>query len=127
MYLATYTEGWKLQPEDEHRLEGKVPWEVVKNHSECNALEEVEEPKNNPICEPLYVILVPGAFQRLEGEVARKGPSNEVRNRCGERVDKVEKGEEKNSAADEIGFWNLSSLLECVQHWVLCELLRGLY
>lgn len=68
---------------------------------------------------------MPGAFQRLEGEVARKGPSDEVRNRCGKRVDKVEKGEEQNSAADEISLWNLSSLLKCVQHWILRELLRG--
>jgi hypothetical protein len=67
-----------------------------------------------------------GAFQGLEGEVAWKGPSNEVRNRCGERVDKVEKGEEKNSADDKVGLWNLSSLLKCVQYWILRELLRGL-
>lgn len=69
---------------------------------------------------------MPGALQRLEGEVGWKAPSNEVRDRRGERVDKVEKGEEKDSAADKICLWNLGSLLKCVQHWILCELLRGL-
>jgi len=114
-------EVWKLQPQNEYRLECKVPREVVENHSECNALQEVEEPENDPISEPLNIILMTGAFQGLEGEVAWKGPSNEVRNRCGERVDKVEKGEEKNSADDKVGLWNLSSLLKCVQYWILRE------
>ena len=62
----TYTEGRELEPQHKHGLEGEVPGEVVENHPQCKALEKVERTKNNPVCQPLNVILCRRAFNRLE-------------------------------------------------------------
>ena len=65
-----------MEPEDEESLEGKVPGEVIKDDAEGEALDEVEEAKDNPVSEPLDVIAVSG---RLKGPsrgviAARIGP-----------------------------------------------------
>ena len=124
--IKTYAECWKLQPEKQQCLEYEVPREKVKNHSERNALEEDEESENNPICEPLHIFLAPGSLQCLEGKVGRKGTANEIRSWCSKAIDGQEKGKERDGARDQIILWDLSSLLNFVHKWVLCELLRGL-
>jgi len=81
----------KLKPQDENRLECKIPGEIVKNHPKRNALSEVEETKDHPVREPLNVILVTRGFQGFEREISGEGPSDKVRHGCSEGVDKVEK------------------------------------
>lgn len=57
---GTNAECRKLQPENEQRPERKVPGEIVEEGTEGKALGKVEEPKNNPICEPLRIVFGPG-------------------------------------------------------------------
>jgi len=51
------SESGKLEPEDEKGLEGEVPREVVKKNSEGQGFEEVEETEDDPVSQPLNVIL----------------------------------------------------------------------
>jgi hypothetical protein len=111
-----------LEPDDEDRFEGKIPREVVKHQTERDALGEVEEPKDDPVCKPLNVILVSGGLERLEGQECWNCPSNEARHGAGKRVDKMEKSEEKNAAKYGVGFRNLGALFERIQNRIFHEL-----
>lgn len=55
--MKTYTECRELKPDDEHSFHGKVPWEVIQHHSEGEALHKVEKAKDNPVGEPLNVVM----------------------------------------------------------------------
>jgi len=116
-------ESGELEPDDEDGLEGKVPREVVKHQTECNALGEIEEPKDDPVCKPLYVILVSGGLKRLEGKECWNSPSNEAGHGAGKGVNKVEKSEEKNAAKDGVRFGDLGALFKRVQNGIFRELL----
>jgi len=70
--------GGELEPENEESLEGIVEREIIENHSQGDGLKEVEEAKDDPIGEPLDVILVFGGLDSLEREISREEPSNEV-------------------------------------------------
>lgn len=80
----------QLQPDNEESLEGKVPGNVVQNHAKHDALDKGEETENDPICQPLNIILGRRGLDSLEGEISRKCPSNEGGDGGGERVEKVE-------------------------------------
>lgn len=72
----------------------------------------------------MNVIFITGAFNRLEREVSRKSPANEVRNGGSKRVDEDEKGEKEAASEDKESFWNLSASFKIVEDWVLVELKR---
>ena len=74
----TYTEGRELEPNDEGRLEGEVPWDIVKDEPEGEGFHKVEEAENDPVGEPLNVVMRGGRFNSLEGEVGGEAPSNEI-------------------------------------------------
>jgi hypothetical protein len=59
-----------LEPDDEDGLEGEVPRDIVEDDTEGEGFEEVEETKDDPVGEPLYVIMRRGRFDGLEGEVS---------------------------------------------------------
>lgn len=111
-----------MEPDDEDGLEGEVPGEVVQDYTEREALSEVEEPEDDPICEPLDIILVSGGLEGFEREERGKSPANEVGHGASEGVDKVEKSEEDNTAKNEISFGHLCALFELVQDGVFREL-----
>jgi len=50
-------ESRKLQPQDEKGLESEVPAEVIENEPKSQALDEVEETKDDPVGEPLNVVM----------------------------------------------------------------------
>jgi hypothetical protein len=75
---TTYAEGWELEPDDEERLEGKVPRDIVEDDTEGEGFEEVEEAKDYPVGEPLYVIVRRWRFDGLEREVSGQTPTHEV-------------------------------------------------
>jgi len=56
----------KLEPKNEEGLEGEVPGEVVKDDTECKAFKEIEEAEDDPIGEPLYVVLRASRLECLE-------------------------------------------------------------
>lgn len=65
-----------MEPDDEDGLEGEVPGEVVQDYTEREALSEVEEPEDDPICEPLDIILVSGGLKALnERNAGRAQPT----------------------------------------------------
>ena len=76
--MGTYPECRELQPQDEDGLEGEIPREVIQHDSESEAFEEVEETKDDPVSQPLDVILSAGAFESLEGQVRGEGPADKI-------------------------------------------------
>jgi hypothetical protein len=117
-----YSEGRELEPEDEERLEGEIPWEVVENDAEGEGLGKVEEPKDDPVSQPLDVILRRGRLERLERQKGGEGPTKEVRNGGGERVEGMENEEERDRADDDVSLGHLSALLESLQGGIVVEL-----
>lgn len=114
----TYAEGRELEPEDEQALEGEIPGEVVEHNTEGEALEEVEEPEDNPVRQPLDVVLVTGRLECLDGEVRGEGPTDEVRHGRGGDVDRVEDGENGNGTDECVALGDLRALLERVEERV---------
>ena len=88
----------QLQPQHKHGLERIVPRHIVENESRRNALRKVEKAKDDPVGEPLDVILCAGELKGFKGEVGGEGPSDKVGDWCGEGVDKVEESDEEDSA-----------------------------
>lgn len=107
----TYTERGKLEPKDEQALERKVPGEVVQDGAEGEALEEVEEAEDDPVSEPLNVVVVAGALDGPDGEERGEGPAEQVRNGRCERVDRVEETEERDTAEEDVRLRDLCALL----------------
>jgi len=64
------------------------------------------------------------SFKRLEGQIGGESPTDEVRNGCSERVEAVEKEEERDRANDEVSLGYLGALLESLQGGVVVELSR---
>ena len=118
----TYAEGGELQPEDENGLEGEIPGEVVEDNAEREALEEVEETKDDPVGEPLDVVMGRGRLDSLEREVGRKTPSDEIRNGGSEGVKRVENDDEDETTNNSVSLGDLSALFEVVEDRVLGEL-----
>jgi len=80
----------KLKPQDECSLEREVEWEVIKDNSEGKCFQEIEESEDDPVGEPLDIVLYTGAFDCLEGQIGRKSPSNEVGDGEGDGIYKNE-------------------------------------
>ena len=118
----TYSESGELEPENEEGLEGKVPWEIVEENAESKGLDKVEETEDDPVSQPLNIILSSWGFKGLEGQVGGESPADEVRNGCSERVEAVEKEEERDGANDDISLGHLGALLESLQGGVVVEL-----
>lgn len=76
--IITYTERRELEPEDEKSLEGEVPGKVVEDDTKSEAFEEVEEAKNDPVCEPLDIISRTGRFDSLDGEIGGENPTEKI-------------------------------------------------
>ena len=112
----------ELEPEDKEGLEGIVEGEIVKDHSQGEGFKEIEEAENNPVGEPLDIIIVTGRLESLEREISWEEPSNEVRGRGSEGVDEDENRSETDSASDEEGLGDLSTVLKVVEDRVLGEL-----
>jgi hypothetical protein len=76
--MKTYAESRELKPYNEHGFHCKVPREVIQHHSEGETLNKVEKAKDNPVGEPLDVIMGRGRLDSLEGEVGREEPADKV-------------------------------------------------
>jgi len=120
--LLGTAEGRKLQPENEGSLEGEIPGNVIEDNAEREPLDKVEEPKDNPVSQPLHVVIVTRALESLEREVGREGPANEVGDWSGKRVHKVEEGAENDCTDEKVALGDLCSLLKVVHNRVLGQL-----
>lgn len=121
-HASTYAEGRELQPEDESRLEGKVPGEIVQNNTEGKGLDEVQEAEDGPVGEPLHIILSTRRLDRLEGEVRGETPTYEIRGRRGERVDEMEDNDKEKTTDNGICLRYLGPGLNSLQNGVVLEL-----
>ena len=119
---VTYAESRKLEVKDEEGLECKIPGEVVQHRPQREALGEVEETENNPVCQPLDVIACAGGLEGLDGEVGREEPAEEVGDRGREGVDRVQDKEQGNTSKEGVRLGHLRALLELREGGVLGEL-----
>ena len=110
------------EPEVADALEGKVPGDAVEDNVEGDRPDKVEEAEEDPVGEPLDVVLVSRGLKGLDGEEGGKGPSDEIRDGGGERVDGVEDSESENGSEEGVALGNLGALLEGVQGRILGEL-----
>lgn len=118
----TYAELGQLEPEHEDGLEREIPREVVKDDTQGEALQKVEKAEDDPVREPLHVILDTWALDCLEGEISRQAPADEVGDWCSGCVDQKEERKEENRADSSISLWHLSALFERVQNRILRQL-----
>ena len=121
-WKRTYASDRELEPEDEDGLEGEIPGEVVEDDAESEAFREVEEAEDDPVREPLDVIGVARALERLDGEIGGKSPAHEIRDRRRKRVDGVENSKQDDGTEESVALGHLSALLEGVQDGILGEL-----
>jgi hypothetical protein len=117
-----YPEGRELEPENEEGLEGEVPWEVVEDNAEGEGLDKGEGTKDDPISQPLNIILRSRGLESLEGQEGGESPTEEVGNGGSERVEGVENEEERDRADDDVSLGDLSALLESLQGRIVVEL-----
>lgn len=111
-----------MEPEEEKSFDSEIPWEVVQHNSQGDTLGDVEETEDNPVCQPLYVILHTWRLDGLEGQVSRQTPANEVGDGVGEGVEQEEEAKEDNGAERCVAFGDLGALLERVRDRVFREL-----
>jgi len=122
VYGLCAAESGQLEPDEEDGLEGEIPGNIVEHDTEGKALCEVEGAEDDPICEPLNVVLVSGGLESLEGEVCWDGIADKVGYRCGKRVHEMEKSEKENTSKYGICFRNLGAFLESGENGVVREL-----
>jgi hypothetical protein len=111
-----------LQPDDKDCLENIVPGDIVEDKAESKALEEVEEAKDDPVGQPLNVVMRRRGLEGFEGEVGRETPADKVGDGCSERVDEEEQGDEKESTEDSIVLGDLRALLQGVENRIFSKL-----
>ncbi len=80
--------GRELEPEDEDGLECVVPRQVVEDHSQSEALEEGEVAEDDPVGEPLDIVLVLRRLDGLDRKIRRECPADKVGNWSCKSVDK---------------------------------------
>jgi hypothetical protein len=115
-----------LEPEDKEGLEGIVEGEVIENWPQGKGFQEVEEAENNPVGEPLDIILITWRFNSLEREISWETPADEVRDRRRESINKDQKGHKNKAANDDKGLGDLGALFNIVEYRVFCELFVNL-
>jgi hypothetical protein len=114
--------GRELEPENEDGLECVVPREVVKDHSQSEALEEGKEAEDDPIGEPLDIILMLGRLDSPDRKIGRECPADKVGNGSGKCVDKDQKTHKADCASHEHRLGNLGALLEVKEYRVSRQL-----
>ena len=116
------SESGELEPEDQKRLEGVVPGDVVEENAEGERLDKGESAEDDPVSQPLNIVLRSRCFERLEGQIGGEGPAKEVRDGCSERVEGVEEEEENDGANDQVSLGDLSAFFQRLQRGVVVEL-----
>jgi len=114
--------GRKLEPENESGLDGEVPGNIVQDETESDALDEGEPSKDDPVCQPLDIVIVTGGFESAEGEVGGEGPSDEVGDGESEGVDEDKADEGDCGDESTVGLGDLSLFFELDEDGVRAQL-----
>jgi len=113
------------EPEDEGGLGNKVEGEVVKNRPKGGGLDKVEETENDPVSQPLLVIILGGRLQSLDAQVSGDSPSDQVGQGGGqsEQVEKDQKDESASESENTVDLGDTGLGFDPVEDGVLCEVL----
>lgn len=113
------------EPRDEEGLANEVEGEVVKNRPESGGFDKVEETEDDPVSQPLLIVVLSRALQSLHAQVSGDGPSDQVGQRRGqaEEVEKDQKDESSGGREDTVDLGDSGLFLGLVQDGVLREVL----
>jgi len=114
----------KGHPQDQNELEDVVEGEPV--DSIDDALKDGEESIDNPICQPLSIVNLAAAEQRLQGVVSRDDEAGEVDQKLAANVEEDKEEVETDEAEKDVDLGDIGLLLEIVEDGVLAKLLIDL-
>jgi len=97
----------------------------VEDDADGKRLEEVEEAKDDPVRQPLDVIILARGLEGAEAEVGGKSPADEVGGGCSEGVDEDEEGADDGGTEDQSGLGDLGAGLDVDEDRVARELGSG--
>ena len=80
--MTTYSESGQLQPKEKYGLDREVPREVVEDHAEGGTFDEIEKGENDPICEPLNIVIGGWCLNGSEGQEGRDDEADKVGDGC---------------------------------------------
>lgn len=115
---------WESKPEGEDKLEGVVEWEPVDGADQ--ALKDGQETEDNPVSQPLSVVNLAGAEERIERVVSWNDEASEVGEDLAAEVEEDQEEVESKDAENSVDLWDGGLLLEVVEDWVLGQLLINL-
>jgi hypothetical protein len=113
-------EGREREPEEEDELEDKVKGEPVDDLDE--ALDHSEQSENDPVSQPLSIILLVVAKQRTERVVGRNNEASKVGKKLTAEVEDDEEEVESTDTNGSVGLRYASGPLEVVKGGVLGQL-----
>lgn len=113
-------EGREREPEEEDKLEDVVEGEPVDDLDET--LNHSEKREDDPVSQPLSIILLVVSEEGTKRVVARDDETSEVGQKLASEVEDNEEEVESADTDGGIGFGNTSLLLEVVEGGVLGEL-----
>ena len=113
------------EPRDEESLANKVEGEVVEDRPESGGFNKVEETEDDPVSQPLLIVVLSRALQSLHAQVSGDGPSDQVGQGRGQakEVEKDQKDESSGGGEDTVDLGDSGLFLGLVQDGVLGEVL----
>jgi len=111
-------------PQDENKLEDVVEGEPVDGVDQ--ALKDIQEGVNNPVCQPLCVINLAGAEQGFQRVVTRDDEPGKIYKKLAADVEEDQEEVQSHQAEEDINLGNIGLLLEVVERRVLGKFLIDL-
>jgi len=111
----------KGHPEDEDKLEGVIEGEPI--NCVHSALKHGEECIGNPVRQPLSVVNLGGAEQRVQGVIAGNDEAGNVDEKFASNVEEDQEEVESAETEDHIDLGNRRLLFQVVEEFILGQLL----
>ena len=87
--MTTYSESGQLQPKEKDSLDWEVPREVIEDHAEGGTFDKIEEGENDPVCEPLNIVIGGRRLDGSEGEEGRDNKADQIGDGCRKGIHQV--------------------------------------
>jgi len=117
--LSTAESG-QSEPKQENELKGEVEGEPIDNVDK--ALSNGEEGKDDPVGQPLGVILLACSEQSVQGIVSRNDEASDVGEKLAAEVENNEEKVEGSDSDDGVRLGNIGRLLDVIKGGVLGQL-----
>jgi len=114
------TESGKCQPQQEHKLEGEVEGEPVDDVDQ--ALNHGEESENDPVSEPLGIVILLGGEEGIQGVVSGDDEAGEVGQELASEVEDNEEEVESGEPNGGVDLGDRGLLLKVVEGGILRKL-----